>query len=169
MTAEQLRLRDIEFVSCCYDGKELVDAQLARTEVLQLDPAADDFHWNEAFGRVSIRTEAGDMVEYPTEIPGVGQVTRKLLTALMSRPGEFLSPQRIAAITGYRWFLSRVNLAGRLAALRRAFKDDARKPRFFLTRRHPYAIAWCAARTWSHIEPVAVSVNGDQAGISDGH
>ena len=167
MTAEQLRLRDIEFVSCSYASKELTDAQLTRGEVLQLDPAADDFHWNEAFGRAYVRTKAGSMEEYPTEIPGVGQVTRKLLTALMSRPGEFLSPQRIAAITGYRWFLSRVNLAGRLAALRRAFKDDARKPRFFLTRRHPYAIARCADRSWRHIEPVAVSVNGDSDGLSD--
>lgn len=148
-----------EYIATTWRDHELTAEHPTRSDVLATDPDDVDFHLDEAFGRIQIRQSDGTAVEHLVEIPGIGAARRKVLLALMNRPGEFLCPRQLAALTGNPWLRDPRNVAGCVRALRRAFGETGTRPFYFLTRRHPYAVAW-SGRTWRHIEAVALPLNG---------
>ena len=146
-------------VTTSRDG-EVTEQRMPRSAVLALDPDDVDFHCDEAFGRIQIRQSRGEPAQHPAEIPRIGPVRRKVLLVVMNRPGEYLSPRQLATLTGYPWLRDPRNVAGCIRSMRRAFGETGSRPFYFLTRRSPYAVAWCAGRSWRHIEAVLLPLNG---------
>ena len=161
MSAKHHTVDEPEYlVTTCRDGK-VTEQRMTRSEVLALDPNEVDFHLDEAFGRIQIKQSDGTIVQHLAEIPGIGAERRKVLLALMNRPGEFLCPRQLAAPTGNTWLRDPRNVAGCVRALRRAFGETGTSAFYFITRRHPYAVALSAERTWRLIEAVALPLNGN--------
>ena len=161
--ASEAAVREVDplapLVTPCLRGA-LIEARMDTSMAVRLDPDDVDFHLDEAFGRIQIRQSDGTALKHLAEIPGIGAERRKVLLALMNRPGEFLCPRQLAALTGNTWLRDPRNVAGCVRALRRAFGETGTIPFYFITRRHPYAVAW-SDRSWRHIEPVALPLNGN--------
>jgi len=164
MPEKQNRPDEPTYLVTTYRNGQFTTEHLTRTEVLALDHSDVDFHLDDVFGHIRIRTEDGDTIGYQVEIPGVGKTTRELLLVLMGRPGELLSPLKLARLTGNTWFKTKNNVSGRLVKLRAAFRDNAQAPWFFITRRVPYSIAWSAGRSFRHIEHIVLPTDEEAKG-----
>lgn len=164
MSVKQHTADEPEYLVTTYRDVKITEQKMTRSEVLALDPDDVDCHFDEAFGRIQIRQSEGGTTQHLADIPGIGEARRKALLVMMNRPGEFLCPRQLAALTGNLWLRDRRNLASYIRTMRRAFGETGTSPFYFLTRRHPYAAAWCADRSWRQIEAIALPLNGNGQG-----
>lgn len=138
-----------------YEGDNINDSVITKSQMIQLKPTDIDFHCNEVTGKVFIKPENGKTLEYFPSIPGVGRTSWQLIEELMWTPGEFLTLDRLYLQTNNDSFASENGVSALLTRIRRAFGESADEPWYFWTKEPDYAICWHADRTWRIIERLA--------------
>ena len=155
-----------------YENGKITEEYSTLDEVLRLKPTDVDFHWDKAFGKIRIRKRNGKIIKYFGRLPGVGQVTKSLLAAMMKRPGQLLTSVHLSAITKSVTFDEHYRLSQRMTRLREAFGEQNKKRKknsgknrrrntnknelswYFIGTKDPFAVGWNPKRTWRIIQMV---------------
>ena len=139
-----------------YDGREVTVTRMTAAEVRGLKPQTFDHFISTRDAIMAFRTASGKWIEWRNEWPGVGPVGLAILRSLQMNPGDFLTPEDIAELTGVNSLKRNEVLAARVCRLREAHADKSQ--RFIETRTASgYAIRWPRERTWLWVDlaPVA--------------
>jgi hypothetical protein len=139
-----------------YDGKTFNARTVTNEELTEIDQQSVDYFQSSAFGIRAFRTADGQWVEHRDgDCPGLGDVCIRIIQALQLNPGEFLTPEVIAELTGRPSLRENNVLSARLMAIRRAHQESNKKPHFFLSRRAGgFAVAWNPQCTWMWVDRI---------------
>ena len=139
-----------------YDGQEITTKTMTREQVMAINPQTVDYFLSTAFGIWGFRTDQDEWVEHNAgDWPGLGDTCIRIIQAVQLNPGEFLTPQEIADLTGFFTLRENNVLSARLMVIRQVHKETAQKPNFFLSRRAGgYGVAWRPEKTWLWIERI---------------
>ena len=110
-----------------------------------------DFHFDQVFGRISIRRPNGEVREFDGEIPGLGpDVGLRVLDNILWAMGETLTIQDFNGLLDDDWVRS-----SRTYCLRQAFGDTPALGWYFIVKPRPWRIRWNLARSWRLLEKLA--------------
>lgn len=139
-----------------YDGQEITTRTMTRQQVMEINHQSVDYFLSAAFGIWGFRTDQDEWVEYNAgDWPGLGDRCIRIIQAIQFNPGDFLTPQEIANLTGRSTLRDNNALSARLMKIREVHNETAQKPHFFQSRRPgEYAIAWNPEKTWMWIERI---------------
>lgn len=140
-----------------YDGQTVTTKTMTREQVMAINPQSVDYFFSTAFGIWGFRTADDEWVEHnAADWPGLGDTCIRIIQAIQLNPGEFLTPQEIADLTGCFTLRDNNALSARFMAIRQVHKESFKKPHFFQSRRAGgYGISWNSEKTWMWIERIA--------------
>ena len=140
------------FVIHHFDGVKIAKSNVCDDVAMAVEPAVVDHFVNESQNRFEYRAANGEWIRH--DWSQLGEHTLALLQVLQQHPRRYLLPFEIAHLTGYDSFRNPNTLAQAVRRLRKAHQEDARKPRFILTRRRcGLAYAWNRECSWMRVEP----------------
>lgn len=139
-----------------YDGREVIALSMTPDEVLAIVPQKFDHYISAPDRNYGFRSPSGKWIEYHKKWPRMGPVSLAILRALQLNPGEFLSPEYIAEITGYDSLREHDVLAARLYAIRQAH-DNSRDWFIETTTADGYAARWRKERTWIWVDRIPLA------------
>ncbi len=136
-----------------YDGREVIARAATAKQARLYKPQAYDYYISTCWGVLGYRAAGGRWVEHQDGWEGIGPVTLPLVRAIQLNPGDYLTPEEIAQITGIGSLVRNGVLIARVYAFRRAHEGNP--DRFIQTRASgDYAIRWPKERTWLWIDRV---------------
>ena len=140
-----------------YDGQTINAKTMTREQVMAINPQSVDYFLSIAFGIWGFRTDDDEWVEHSAaDWTGLGDTCIRIIQAIQLNPGEFLTPQEIADLTGCFTLRNPNALSARLMAIREAHRESFKKSHFPQSRRaRGYAIAWNPKYSWMWIERIA--------------
>jgi len=147
-----------------YDGQTITSKTMTREQVMAVNHQSVDYFFSTAFGIWGFRTHEDEWIEHSAaDWPGLGDTCIRISQTIQLNPGEFLTPQEIADLTGCFTLRSRNALSARFMKIREVHKESFKKPHFFLSRRaRGYAVAWKPEYSWMWIERIASTMEATE-------
>lgn len=141
-----------------YDGERIHKREMSEAEMRQIDPESVHLYLNEPEGRLVYKGADGKPQE-PKGWPGL--VGQEVLRAIQSKPGIFLSPRALTALTGIHALAVNGTVATHVMRLRILLGEQGGPHRLVESRRVPeYGIRWPRGVSWVSIVLVPTSPNG---------
>lgn len=159
----KMHLNNVRYEVTYYDGQDISTQVLSRRKAVQLDPRGFDYFLSVSMGLWFFRTAEGEWVEHHDGIwPGFGNTCIKIVRATQLNTPEFVTPEDIAAVTGYNTLRNNNALSARWKAIRVAHQEDFRQPNFFLSRRSGgFGVAWNPNKTFCWVERIPSGPAGE--------
>jgi hypothetical protein len=108
-----------------YDGKDIAMKTMTREQVMAINPQSADYFLSIAFGVLAFRTAGDEWIQFDnSDWPGLGDVCIRIIQALQLNPGEFLTPDEIAELTGCHTLRNNNALSARLKARKATFLSE---------------------------------------------
>jgi hypothetical protein len=150
----QKKQPDRRYESNSYDGRDFKTDTVSAESVASVSGPEFDHFMSSCNGVLGFRTSNGKCVEYREKWPRMGRITLDVLKILQLNPGDFLTPEDIAALTGHLSLRANETLAARVCAIRKTHQDESE--RFIETRKGGgYGLRWPKDRTWLWIDRIA--------------
>ena len=140
-------------------GKGITIRTLIRRQVQAINKQSVDYFFSASQGELCFHTASGDWIPHraPWNGLGLGKVTFGILECLQENPGEWLTSDYIADVTGCTNLEKNSTLAQRVTAIRKALREHGESPHFILSRRAGgSAYAWSAERSWMRIARIPI-------------
>lgn len=136
-----------------YDRHEVTARSVTADELLSIEPRKFNHYISTRDRIYGFRSRSGKWIKHRKRWPRMGPISKAILRALQLNPGEFLSPDEIAELTGRISLREHDVLTARIYAIRKAH-DDSGDWFIETTTDDGYAVRWREERTWLWIDRI---------------